>query len=74
MNLTDLFIAQLESEAARTRKTLERVPEGKADWKPHANTFSHLAHHRAQLGVYLRLNDIAVPSVYGPSADDQTFA
>ena len=38
------------------------------------DTFAHLAHHRAQLGVYLRLNDIAVPSVYGPSADDQTFA
>lgn len=31
---------------------------------------SHLIHHRAQLGVYLRLNDIAVPSVYGPSADE----
>jgi uncharacterized damage-inducible protein DinB len=27
-------------------------------------------HHRAQLGVYLRLNDVAVPSVYGPSADE----
>jgi uncharacterized damage-inducible protein DinB len=37
-------------------------------------TFTHLAHHRAQLGVYLRLNDIQVPSVYGPSADDQHFA
>jgi uncharacterized damage-inducible protein DinB len=31
---------------------------------------NHLVHHRAQLGVYLRLNDIAVPSVYGPSADE----
>ena len=31
---------------------------------------SHMIHHRAQLGVYLRLNDIAVPSVYGPSADE----
>lgn len=31
---------------------------------------NHLIHHRAQLGVYLRLNDIAVPSVYGPSADE----
>lgn len=28
-------------------------------------------HHRAQLGVYLRLNDIALPGTYGPSADDQ---
>jgi uncharacterized damage-inducible protein DinB len=31
---------------------------------------NHLVHHRAQLGVYLRLNDIAIPGMYGPSADD----
>lgn len=32
---------------------------------------SHMVHHRAQLGVYLRLLDIPVPSMYGPSADEQ---
>jgi len=31
---------------------------------------NHMIHHRAQLGVYLRLNDIPVPSIYGPSADE----
>jgi len=31
---------------------------------------NHLIHHRAQLGVYLRLNDIAIPGIYGPSADE----
>jgi uncharacterized damage-inducible protein DinB len=31
---------------------------------------NHLIHHRAQLGVYLRLNDIPVPATYGPSADE----
>ena len=31
---------------------------------------NHMVHHRAQLGVYLRLNDIAVPGMYGPSADE----
>jgi len=31
---------------------------------------NHMIHHRAQLGVYLRLNGVAVPSVYGPSADE----
>jgi len=31
---------------------------------------NHLVHHRAQLGVYLRLQDIPVPGMYGPSADD----
>jgi len=34
---------------------------------------NHNIHHRAQLGVYLRLNDIAVPSIYGPSADEGSF-
>lgn len=32
---------------------------------------NHTIHHRAQLGVYLRLLDIPVPAIYGPSADDQ---
>ena len=38
-----------------------------------ADTFTHLAHHRGQLTVYLRLNDAPVPSIYGPSADDARF-
>ena len=33
--------------------------------------FNHLIHHVAQLGVYLRLNDVPVPALYGPSADEQ---
>lgn len=33
---------------------------------------SHMVHHRAQLGVYLRLLDVPVPGLYGPSADDQS--
>jgi uncharacterized damage-inducible protein DinB len=32
--------------------------------------FNHIVHHRAQLGVYLRMNDVPVPGVYGPSADE----
>ncbi len=35
---------------------------------------NHTIHHRAQLGVYLRLNNVPVPSVYGPSADENPFA
>jgi uncharacterized damage-inducible protein DinB len=31
---------------------------------------NHIVHHRAQLGVYLRLNGEAVPATYGPSADE----
>jgi uncharacterized damage-inducible protein DinB len=32
--------------------------------------FNHCVHHRGQLSVYLRMNDIPVPSIYGPSADE----
>ncbi len=160
MKLSEMLLAQLEREIAATRKTVERVPEGRTDWKPHPksmamgylsslvatmfgwittmiehdyldlaagsgssastgmerlalfdksvsdarrallnttdehlmkpwqlrmgetvldekpryimiiDTFSHLAHHRGQLTVYLRLNDQPVPSIYGPTADE----
>jgi uncharacterized damage-inducible protein DinB len=33
----------------------------------------HLSHHRGQLTVYLRLNEVPVPTIYGPTADDQRF-
>jgi uncharacterized damage-inducible protein DinB len=32
---------------------------------------NHIIHHRAQLTVYIRMNDIPVPAIYGPSADEQ---
>lgn len=38
------------------------------------DTLNHLAHHRGQLTVYLRLLEQPVPAIYGPSADDQSFA
>jgi len=167
MKLTELFVEQLGREAEATRRVLERVPEGRNDWKPHEksmplgylaalvavmprwiemvverdeldfahvaetpyqprvvasrdellatlaesvdagrralagtteehlmqpwrflaggqlmseapryvvlldSTFAHLAHHRGQLTVYLRLNEAPVPGIYGPSADDK---
>ena len=168
MTLTELFTAELQREAPRTRRTLEAVPAGQDDWKPHAksmplarlaglvasmpswvsliierdelnltpppgqgqfqqpsidtlvsthdtlvaqaleslartkdnflyttnwkliaggqvvmdqprhivlrDTVNHLAHHRGQLTVYLRLLEQKVPAIYGPSADDQSFA
>jgi uncharacterized damage-inducible protein DinB len=167
MKLTELLLAELDREAPRTRRTLENVPRGQDDWKPHpksmplgrlaglvasmpswvsliidrdeldltpppgqgqyqqpsmdtlvevhdnhmtkareslsntndefllttnwrlraggqvvldsprhvvlSDTLNHLAHHRGQLTVYLRLKDQTVPSIYGPSADDQRF-
>ena len=170
MKMADLFLAQLDAEAVRTRGALALVPEGRDDWKPHEksmpfgrlamlvarmpswlplilnkdeldlnpkggsnvdqrplrtsaelvqahdegvaqartaltaatdthlmttkwrllvsgqivseelrhivvrDTFMHLSHHRGQLTVYLRLNGIAVPAIYGPSADEARFA
>ena len=169
MGLSEALLPEFDQEMATTRKTLERVPEEKFDWKPHEKSttlgslathlanlpswvghtidkeeldtappgqpplriepartrdevlaafdrnvaaaraalagasderllgpwtllqggnkvltlpratvlrsfvMSHSIHHRAQLGVYLRLNDIPVPSVYGPSADESPF-
>jgi uncharacterized damage-inducible protein DinB len=37
------------------------------------HAFNQITHHRAQLGVYYRLNDIPVPGSYGPSADQESF-
>ena len=168
MKLTELFLAELEREAPRTRRALEQVPSGRDDWAPHPksmplgrlaglvasmpswiglivnqdelnltppegqgnyqqpsvdtlvavhdghvqkgrevlsrttdeflmttnwkllaggkvvmdqprhvvlrDTLNHLAHHRGQLTVYLRLVGSTVPAIYGPSADDQRFA
>jgi uncharacterized damage-inducible protein DinB len=169
VKMADRILDQLESEAPRTRRVLERVPEGRDDWKPHEksmalgrlamlvatvpswvtfivnkdeldvsppggskasqqpprttaelleahdkavkeareilrgatdeqlmkpwkllasgkvmseeprhivlrDTLMHLSHHRGQLTVYLRLNNVPVPSVYGPTADDPRFA
>jgi uncharacterized damage-inducible protein DinB len=164
MKIADLLVAELEREAVGTRKALERVPEGRDDWKPHEKSMplgylasliatmpnwvvsivtqdeldiasgekpdfrtnrdlldafdqamvrakealssatdehlmtpwrllvqgkevakdsryvmirdsalNHLAHHRGQLTVYLRLNDVPVPSLYGPTADEKGF-
>lgn len=168
MSLSKALLPEFDHEMANTRKTLERVPDDKFDWKPHEKSFAmgalaghlanlpswgsltvgsdsfdlapggqpvtqsplssgqdvlatfdknvaatraaiagasdeelfkhwtlmsngntiltlpkiavlrsfvmnHLIHHRAQLGVYLRLNDIPVPSIYGPSADESGF-
>lgn len=38
-----------------------------------SSTLNHWVHHRGQMTVYMRLNNIAVPSIYGPSADEKVF-
>jgi uncharacterized damage-inducible protein DinB len=49
----------------------ERILDARPRHLQIADTFSHLAHHRGQLTVYLRLNDRPVPSIYGPTADER---
>ena len=60
---TKMFYLKMgEKELMKTRKD-ESV----------ASELRHWVHHRGQLTVYMRLNNIPVPSIYGPSADENTF-
>lgn len=38
-----------------------------------SSSINHMVHHRGQLAVYLRMNNIPIPAIYGPSADEKTF-
>jgi len=56
--------------------TLRNGEQTLGDWTKYETmrtAFSQTIHHRAQLGVYLRLLNIPIPGSYGPSADDQNF-
>ncbi len=60
-----------DATAAWTFKFGDRVMiEGERAKLLRIMVLAHIAHHRAQLGVYLRLLDVAVPGTYGPSADE----
>jgi uncharacterized damage-inducible protein DinB len=52
-------------------KTLFSMPKASV-WR--SFVMSHLIHHRGQLSVYLRMQDVKLPSMYGPSADENPFA
>ncbi len=82
-------LKQFDDTSARCRAAIARATDEQlaARWRfsfgehlisndPRSLSFrrmfiNHLIHHVAQLGVYLRLNDIPVPALYGPSADEQ---
>ena len=65
---------------ARLAATWSLTRNGKAIMSMPRVTFlrsvmmNHLYHHRGQLSVYLRILDVPVPSIYGPSADENPFA
>ena len=71
-NLSTLTDASLAAEwsAKMGDKTLLAMPRGIAI---RTLLLSHYYHHRGQLSVYLRLLDVKVPSIYGPSADENPF-
>ncbi len=82
------LVSVLDDGAAKVRAALQNLPDEAwtQSWKlsfqgkpifdgsrflAYRQMFlNHLVHHRAQLGVYLRLNEKPVPATYGPSADD----
>src|SRR6184192_3690703 len=80
MNLTQLFLDELDREAARTRRALENVPTGRDDWKPHPKSmpFGRLAGLVASMPSWIPLIidkdelDIAPPGggTYQPPSTD----
>jgi uncharacterized damage-inducible protein DinB len=74
----EAFLCGLSEEQAMGRFTL-KAGARKIFTEPRLGVvrmimMSHLYHHRGQLSVYLRLLDVPVPSIYGPSADENPFA
>lgn len=61
----DLMVMWTLKAAGNTVLTMPRVAVLRS------MVMNHLIHHRAQLGVFLRLNDVAIPGCYGPSADEK---
>ena len=63
----DFMVPWSLKRAGQTLMTMPRVAVMRS------MVMNHLIHHRAQLGVFLRLNDVAIPGSYGPSADEPRF-
>ncbi|REC44751.1 DinB family protein [Chryseobacterium pennipullorum] len=69
-------LEQAREENLRDSWALKNNGQELAKWTKYGSirhALNQITHHRAQLGVYYRLNDIPLPGSYGPSADDQSF-
>src|SRR6266568_6477030 len=72
MKLTELLLAELDREAIGIRKSLERVPEGKNDWKPHpksmplGNLATIVATIPAWIDMVVNLDELDIAPVDGP--------
>jgi uncharacterized damage-inducible protein DinB len=91
LRTTRALLDAFDSAAARARDALRAATDARFEtrWKMLARghvvsessrydairtgVINHLSHHRGQLTVYLRLNDVPVPSIYGPTADEAAF-
>jgi len=77
MKMTEWFLAELENEAAKSRRVLEQVPEGKRDWKPHERSmaFGYLAELVANIpswvAMAITLNELDVAPKDGPKYKPQ---
>jgi len=73
MTMTEWFLAELESEAAKSRRVLEQVPSGKRDWKPHERSmeFGYLSDLVANIpswvGMAITRDDLDIAPKGGPS-------
>jgi uncharacterized damage-inducible protein DinB len=73
MTMTEWFLAELESEAAKSRRVLEQVPSGKRDWKPHERSmeFGYLsdlvANMPSWVGMAITQDDLDIAPKGGPS-------
>jgi uncharacterized damage-inducible protein DinB len=63
----------VDLEKIWTIRNGEMIFSAESKWDSLRHTMSQIIHHRAQLGVFLRLLNVPIPGSYGPSADDQSF-
>ena len=66
-------VSNADLEKSFSLKMKDRVLATDSKKNTVRETINHLVHHRGQLTVYMRLNNIAVPKIYGPSADDKEW-
>ena len=73
MKMTDWFLAELESEAAKSRRVLEQVPPGKRDWKPHERSMQLgylsdlIANIPSWVGMAITRDELDIAPKDGPS-------
>lgn len=71
MSIADALLPEFDLEMAWSLKHGERVLFSAPRTTVVRSHINHLIHHRAQLTVYLRLLDIPIPGMYGPTADER---